>query len=304
MKKSKFFMIIGLVLFLFSACNNSSQKTKNESKENTLTQNQIEVPPLKPKIVEPDATEKEKELYKEAYDLWYNDKPQEGINNFNEFIKLFPKSSLADDAQRMIGTAYSNMENYPKAIEAYENVNIKYPDANSDPGALYDMAHLYFYSINDFDKAKYYYEQVINSATVDDEKIRDFALEQLKDWEKQTQRFTGYAERSKEYQKERQSNSPSEYLKINETSWDKGGFGTVGIHSFSIQNNADISFKDVVIRIDYFSETGTFLGGTLRTVYKQIPSKQSVRITELNAGFIPADASTCTLKVVTAISDN
>lgn len=298
----KFISLVFLLLSLF-ACNNQARKADSEVKNGSQSINQVEVLPLNPKIVEPIASEKEKELYKIAYDLWYNGKAQEGINKFKDFIKSYPQSSLADDAQRMIGTAYGNMENYPKAIEEYENVKKQYPDANSTTGALYDLAHLYFYSLNDFIKAKYYYEEVVNSATVDDEKIRDLALEQLKNWDKQTERFAGYAERSKEYKNEQQASNPSKYLSINETTWNKGGFGTVGIHNFSIQNDADISFKDIVIRVDYFSETGTFLGRSVRTIYKQIASKQTINIVELNTGFIPTDASSCKITVVTAIPE-
>lgn len=304
MCKRPYFLVMTMIIFLLHACNPSTQKTNTVSKEKAEVDNQTEVLPLKPKITESEPSEKEKELYQIAYNLWYNDKPQEGIEHFSKFIKSYPKSSLADDAQRMIGTAYTNLEDYPQAIEEYEKVKIEYPDANSTTSALYDLAHLYFYSLNDFVKAKYYYEEVINTATIDDEKIRDIALKQLTDWEKQTQRFTGYAERSKEYKNEQQANNPSKYLKIINTSWEKGGFGTVGIHNFSIQNTADISFKDVIVRIDYYSETGTFLGRSVRTVYKQIPSKRSIEIKELNAGFIPTDAESYTINVVTAIPEN
>jgi tetratricopeptide (TPR) repeat protein len=303
MKKRQYFVALTMIIFSLYACNTPTQKTKTESKVEAEVENQIEVLPLKPQITESVASDKEKELYQTAYNLWYNDKPQEGIDHFTKFIKLYPKSSLADDAQRMIGTAYTNMENYTKAIEEYEKVKINYPDANSTTGALYDLAHLYFYSINNFVKAKYYYEEVTNSATVDDEKIRDIALEQLADWEKQTQRFTGYAERSKEYKNEQQASNPSKHLKVSNKSWERGGFGTVGIHNFSIQNNADISFKDAIIRIDYYSETGTFLGRSVRTVYKQIPSKQSIDIKELNTGFFPTDADRYTINIVTAIQE-
>ncbi len=52
-----------------------------------------------------------------------------------------------------------------------------------------------------------------------------------------------------------------------------------------------------------FSETGTFLGRSVRTIYKQIASKQTINIVELNTGFIPTDASSCKITVVTAIPE-
>lgn len=296
--------IIYLAIISLIACNNSNQNTNKPTTSVTVSKMAIENLPCKPRIEEKEPSEEEKKVYQIAYDLWYNDKPKEGIENFKKFIQKYPQSSLADDAQRMIATAYENMENYQKSIEEFKKVKTNYPDANSTPSSLYDMAHLYFFSLNDFVKSRYYYEEFINSATIEDKKFRDIALEQIKNWDKKTEEFAGSAQRWKEYKKDKQASNPTEYLKITAQSWEKGGFETVGIHSLAIQNTSDIPYKDIVVRIDYYSETGTFLGRNLRTIYKLIPAKQTIKINELNTGFISRDAKKSSIEIITAIANN
>jgi tetratricopeptide (TPR) repeat protein len=297
LKSVEFLKLIVIPLSIYTiSCNSNSGIVK----ENNLNETTTTIP-LRPNIIEKTPSEIEKTTFQVAYDLWYNNKPKEGIDKFLKFIKTYPESSLSDDAQRMIGTAYSNMENYNKAVEEFEKVKIIYPESNSTPLVLYDLAHLYFFNLNDFEKAKYYYEEFIASATIENEKFRDFAIDQLNNWEENTKRFTGYEEQSKQLKKDRQAETPKKYLEILNENWYKGGFGVIGIHSFSIQNNSDISFKDVVIMIEYSSESGTLLARNLRTVYKIIPSKQTIKIDELNTGVIPPDALSSKIEIITAI---
>lgn len=189
--KKILFVTLSLIML---SCNN---RESSQSSNGQAVSSELDVLPLKPKIVETDASREETMLYNEAYNLWYKNHAQKSIAEFRKFIKLYPNSSLADDAQRMLGTAYSNLENYSKSIEEFEKVKRIYPNSNSVPGSIYDLAHLYFYSTNEFDKAKKYYEEVISIATVDDKKIWQNASEQINNWDENTKRFTGYTERSK-----------------------------------------------------------------------------------------------------------
>ncbi|WP_157781026.1 tetratricopeptide repeat protein [Hymenobacter sedentarius] len=251
---------------------------------------------------EPKPSAEEVLQYQRGYSLWYNGDSQAAIASFRKFISKYPKSSLADDAQRMIGTSYGNLKAYTNAIEEYKRVKANYPDANSTPLALYDLAHLYFFSLNDFGQARYFYEEFINSATEDDIKIRNIALEQIENWDEQTKYFKGSAKRWKEYEKTAQAYNPTDYLKVKSQSWEKGGFGAVGIHNLTIENKSNISFKDVIIRVDYYSETDALLARNLRTIYRFFPAKQTVKVDELNTGFIPADAKKSVVEIVTALA--
>ena len=146
----------------------------------------------------------EKKLYQKGYNLWYSGNSDEAISIFKIFIKKYPKSLLADDAQKMIGFAYGNLKQYTKAIEELKKVKQKYPSSNSASISLYDIAHTYFYDLNDFTKAKYYYKQFIQEATEEDAKWKSVAIDQLENWEEETKRFEEYAQRKKEQQKKKE----------------------------------------------------------------------------------------------------
>ena len=301
----KILPIYYLSIICFISCNNG-QKKDSLNKQNIEVEKTIELP-IRPKIVEEKPTESEKTLYDEAYDLWYNNKTQEGIKKLNDFIKLYPKSSLADDAQRMLGTAYGNLENYEQAVTEYKKVKINYPDANSTPVSLYDMAHTYFYSLNDFKEAKYYYNEFINSATEENIKFRDVAVNQLKNWEEETKRFEGYAERQKEFKNDQkrklQTENPQDYIEITKENWKKGGFETVGLHTLTLKNNSDLTYKDVVIKFDYYTNTNKFLGRKIRTIYEYLSPNKEITINELNTGFIPTDAKEVKIEIITALTE-
>lgn len=177
-----------------SKINNKEYYDKTKLAQNKIKETEL---PIKPNIIETAPTNEEQQVYNIAYDLWYNGRSIEAIKQFRNFIEKHSKSSLADDAQRMIGTSYGNLKNYEQAIEEYKKVKIIYPKSNSTPLSEYDMAHTYFYSLNDFKEAKYYYNEFINSATEENIKWRDVALEQLKNWDEETNRYTGYADKNK-----------------------------------------------------------------------------------------------------------
>lgn len=293
-----------LIISLFS-CKNE-QKKDSTNQQNVMVDKITELP-IRPKIVEKEPTENEKKLYDNAYDLWYNNKTQEGIRKLNDFIKLYPKSSLADDAQRMLGTAYGNLENYEQALTEYKKVKINYPDANSTPISLYDMAHIYFYSLNNFQEAKYYYNEFINSATEENIKFRDIAVKQLKNWEEETKRFEGSAERQKEYKQNQkrklQTEKPQDFIKITKQNWKKGGFETVGLHTLTLKNNSNLTYKDVVVKFDYYTNTNKFLERKVRTIYEYLPPNKEITINELNTGFIPTDAKEVKIGIITALTE-
>ena len=59
------------------------------------------------------------------------------ITGFEQFLKAFPRSELADDAQFNIGEAYYTQNKWADAITAYNQVVQTYPQSNSVPDALY-----------------------------------------------------------------------------------------------------------------------------------------------------------------------
>jgi tol-pal system protein YbgF len=59
------------------------------------------------------------------------------ITGFEAFLKTFPRSEMADDAQFLIGDAYSAQNRWSDAIAAYNQVIQNYPMGNAVPGAYY-----------------------------------------------------------------------------------------------------------------------------------------------------------------------
>jgi TolA-binding protein len=61
------------------------------------------------------------------------------IQGFDSYIKAFPKSPMADDAQFNIGQSYYLDNKYPEAIAAFEKVTTTYPGTNAVPDACYKI---------------------------------------------------------------------------------------------------------------------------------------------------------------------
>jgi len=59
------------------------------------------------------------------------------VIGFEAYLKTFPKSDQADDAQMHIGNAYLNDGKNDKAVEAYDKTIRNYPTGNVVPDAYY-----------------------------------------------------------------------------------------------------------------------------------------------------------------------
>ena len=59
------------------------------------------------------------------------------INGFEAFLRTFPRSEQADDAQLNIGESHYSQNKWPEAIAAYNLVIQNYPGTNSVPTAYY-----------------------------------------------------------------------------------------------------------------------------------------------------------------------
>ena len=59
------------------------------------------------------------------------------INGFEAFLRTFPRSEQADDAQLNIAESYYSQNQFPEAIAAYNLVIQNYPGSNSVPTAYY-----------------------------------------------------------------------------------------------------------------------------------------------------------------------
>lgn len=82
------------------------------------------------------------------------------IQGFDSYIKTFPKSPMADDAQFNIGQSYYLDNKYPEAIAAFEKVTANYPGTNAVPDAWYKIG-LAYGQLGKQDKAREAFQTVI-----------------------------------------------------------------------------------------------------------------------------------------------
>jgi tol-pal system protein YbgF len=133
-------------------------------------------------VVAPDTPEmqpaSEGEIYRSAKQAFDQGDSEAARQGFEEFIKRYPKSKNADNAQFWIGEIYYREKWYEKAILEYQNVIEKYPNGNKVPAALLKQG-LAFSNIGDKVNAKLILEELSrkypqsNEAKVAAEKLKE-----------------------------------------------------------------------------------------------------------------------------------
>ena len=102
----------------------------------------------------------DKRLYALALKLHRDGKYEEAIEGFKNFLKKFPKSDLADNAQFWTGKSYMALKQYEQAILAYQDVIKKYPKGNKILDAMLLQAQA-FYEIKDKETSKTLLKRII-----------------------------------------------------------------------------------------------------------------------------------------------
>ncbi|MCX6544463.1 MAG: tol-pal system protein YbgF [Acidobacteria bacterium] len=82
-------------------------------------------------------------LFESARADYYAGQWSLAIQGFETYIKTFPKSDLADDAQYYIGETYYSSGRFREAVAAYDRVISNYPSSNTLPDTYYKrgLAH-------------------------------------------------------------------------------------------------------------------------------------------------------------------
>ncbi|MFH1125053.1 MAG: tol-pal system protein YbgF [Pseudomonadota bacterium] len=97
-------------------------------------------------IVEPKSGELVQ--YEKALASYREGNYEGAMEGFTDFLKKYPKSDRADNAQFWIGESYMALKQYEQAILAFQEVIKKYPEGNKVPNALLRQA-LAFLEIKD-----------------------------------------------------------------------------------------------------------------------------------------------------------
>jgi tol-pal system protein YbgF len=137
------------------------EKTQKELKEQMEALKRETPPPVAaapPKQPEP-KKEQPEDLYKTAmfhFEAGDYAKAQAG---FQDLLKRYPDSQLADNAQYWIGECYFRQGDYKRAILEYEKVLSQYPDSTKRPSALLKQG-MAFEKLGDKESARYLYTKV------------------------------------------------------------------------------------------------------------------------------------------------
>lgn len=89
-------------------------------------------------------TDVRSEAYMKAFGLYSTDRYEEAIESFTAFIKAYPDSEYAANAQYWIGECYYTRSNLPKALDAFKKVISNYPKGNKVPDAMLKAGYTLF----------------------------------------------------------------------------------------------------------------------------------------------------------------
>lgn len=144
-----------------------------EEREAKATPPPPPAPPPKP--VSPETA-----LYDSSLANYREGKYEGAIDGFQEFLKKYPKSDLADNAQFWIGESHTALKQYEQAILAYQQVIKNYPNGNKVPNAMLRQA-LAFYEIKDKTSSQLLLKKLIRTYPNSSEaKIAEDKLKTLK----------------------------------------------------------------------------------------------------------------------------
>lgn len=102
------------------------------------------------------------EAYMRAFGLYSADKYEEAIEAFNAFIKSYPDSEYAANAQYWIGECYYTRSDLPKALEAFKKVISGYPRGGKVPDAMLKAGYTLF-ALKQNDSARAMLENLVAS---------------------------------------------------------------------------------------------------------------------------------------------
>ncbi|MDD2337627.1 MAG: tol-pal system protein YbgF [Geobacteraceae bacterium] len=84
------------------------------------------------------------EAYLKAFGLYSADKYEEAIESFTAFIKAYPDSEYAANAQYWIGECYYTRSDLPNALNSFKKVISNYPNGNKVPDAMLKAGYTLF----------------------------------------------------------------------------------------------------------------------------------------------------------------
>lgn len=103
--------------------------------------------------------EAEKAAYDQGFQSLKDLKYADAAEQFTAFVKQYPNSEYADNAQYWLGESYYVTRNYDIALEAFQRLLRDYPDSPKVPDALLKIGYTH-YELKQWDQARAALEQV------------------------------------------------------------------------------------------------------------------------------------------------
>lgn len=91
--------------------------------------------------------------YMKAFGLYSANNYPGAVAAFEAFIKTYPKSEYAGNAQYWIGECYYTQHDYPRALDAFNKLLAIYPKGNKVPDAMLKIGYTYI-NLNEPAKTK------------------------------------------------------------------------------------------------------------------------------------------------------
>jgi tol-pal system protein YbgF len=117
-------------------------------------------PPGSPLSPQEEPKEDMEGAYQKAYGTFKKGDYPHALKLFEAFLRTYPQSEYADNAQYWIGECYHQQGDYERAILEYEKVLTKYPNGDKVPSALLKEGFA-FLNLGDRVDAKLLFQKVI-----------------------------------------------------------------------------------------------------------------------------------------------
>lgn len=82
--------------------------------------------------------------YTAAFDLLKEGQYSKSVTSFGAFLKSYPQSKYADNAQYWLGEANYVSREYKTALDAFQTLIAKYPESKKIPGARLKIGYTYY----------------------------------------------------------------------------------------------------------------------------------------------------------------
>lgn len=133
--------------------------------------------------------------YAAAENLYDDQKINEALNSFNNYLQRFPTGVYALDAQFNRAEIYNSKKDWPNAIIGYEAVAANAPNKYAERAVL-TAARINFFELKDYAKAEKYYAQLKDLSGSQETKLE--AMRGLLRCQYQLQKWTEAVENAKE----------------------------------------------------------------------------------------------------------